>query len=87
MGDQCFQNGLVNQEKFNSFSNERRETVLQYDKLWVDKLSYYYENWDDLVYTHSYLRKFRKKLSNIKLLKSMYKYGKNYLNKVSIMFI
>ena len=48
LGDKCFDEKLVNLEKFHDFSNERRQSVLDYDKEWLDKLIYYHENWDRL---------------------------------------
>jgi len=50
LGDKCFKEGLVNIEKYKDFSNERRESVLNYDQEWLDKLKYYRENWERIVY-------------------------------------
>jgi len=49
LGNQCFDDGLVDLEKFETFSNERRETVLNYDDDQKTMLSYYYANWPFLV--------------------------------------
>ena len=74
LGDKCFQEELVDINVFNNFSNERRETVLQYDEEWKEKLSYYYNNWDSLVYPDDIMRRIRRNLSKIKTLKSIYRY-------------
>ena len=53
LGDKCFEEGLVDLDKFNDFSNERRQSVLNYDKEWLDKLIYYHSNWIRLVNNES----------------------------------
>ena len=53
LGDKCFEDGLVDLEKFNDFSNERRQSVLNYDKEWLNKLIYYHSNWIRLVNNES----------------------------------
>ena len=65
LGDKCFHEKLVDIDKFNNFSNERRETVLNYDKEWRDKLTYYYNNWDYFVYRYNYKRRLRLFISRI----------------------
>jgi len=50
LGDQCFQDDLVDVERFENFSKERRESVLDYDEEWHKKLVYYHTNWQRLVY-------------------------------------
>ncbi len=49
LGDKCFKDGLVDEECFLNFSNERRETVLRYSEEHKKMLSYYYDNWATLV--------------------------------------
>jgi len=49
LGDKCFRDGLVDEERYYNFSNERRETVLRYSQDYKKKLSYYYDNWAILV--------------------------------------
>ncbi len=49
LGDYCFSKGLVDESLYNSFSNERRDTVLMYPEEHKAKLRYYYKNWDILV--------------------------------------
>jgi len=56
LGDKCFNENLVNLEKFNDFSNERRQSVLAYDKEWLDKLVYYHKNWDRLTRSESFFK-------------------------------
>ncbi len=65
LGDQCFRENLVSIDKFNDFSNERRETVLNYSEEWCQKLTYYHENWDRLVYPHAYWKRFKLRVGKI----------------------
>lgn len=50
LGDYCFEKKLVNETLYDSFSNERRETVLNFPVPYKEKLKYYYHNWEALVY-------------------------------------
>jgi len=50
LGDWCFEQGLVNEDKYYTFSNERRETILNYPDDYKKRLSYYMKNWEYLVY-------------------------------------
>jgi radical SAM superfamily enzyme YgiQ (UPF0313 family) len=59
LGDACFENGLVSEEKFKSFSLERRATVLEYPEEFKKKLEYYYNNWDILVYPNDVKRRIK----------------------------
>ncbi|MBF8274257.1 MAG: B12-binding protein [Magnetococcales bacterium] len=45
LGDYCFKNDLVDLKKLEDFSNERRDTVLNYPADWCDKLLYYHREW------------------------------------------
>jgi len=45
LGDQCFNEGLVDLDKLNKFNNERRESVLKYDIKHTQMIMYYYDNW------------------------------------------
>jgi radical SAM superfamily enzyme YgiQ (UPF0313 family) len=45
LGDKCFKEGLVDEERFLEFSNERRETILKYPEEHRKMLSHYYNNW------------------------------------------
>ena len=53
LGDKCFKEGLVDNERFLNFSNERRETILRYPEEHKKMLSYYYDNWAILVYPYN----------------------------------
>ena len=56
LGDKCFKEGLVNIEKYEDFSNERRESVLNYSKEWLETLKYYRANWSREIHPFSYSR-------------------------------
>ena len=56
LGDKCFKEGLVNIEKYEDFSNERRESVLNYSKEWLETLKYYRANWSREIHPFSYRR-------------------------------
>ena len=69
LGDYCFENGLVDEESYYSFSKERRETVLNYPKEYKHKLTYYHQNWQYFVYPFN--MKYRLK----RLLKVLHVFG------------
>jgi len=50
LGDYCFEKCLVNKDIYDAFSNERRETVLNYSENYKKRLIYYRKNWDKLIY-------------------------------------
>ncbi|OGX19879.1 MAG: hypothetical protein A2Y04_02450 [Omnitrophica WOR_2 bacterium GWC2_45_7] len=50
LGDYCFKNKLVDEELFESFSNERRGSVLLYPPEQKARLEYYCVNWEKLIY-------------------------------------
>lgn len=50
LGDHCFEQDLVDEEKYHSFSNERRESVLKFPEEYRRKLSYYQGHWQAMVY-------------------------------------
>ncbi|MBW2617537.1 MAG: radical SAM protein, partial [Deltaproteobacteria bacterium] len=50
LGDYCFEQGLVDEELYHNFSNERRETVLKFPEEHKRRLNYYQANWNFLVY-------------------------------------
>ncbi|MBF0523070.1 MAG: B12-binding domain-containing radical SAM protein [Candidatus Omnitrophica bacterium] len=54
LGDYCFEQGLVNEELYNSFSNERRSTVLKYPEEFKKKLEYYRSHWEFLINRSNY---------------------------------
>lgn len=49
LGDSCFAKGIVDENIYEGFSNERRESVMRYPNKFKKKLIYYYNNWDKLV--------------------------------------
>ena len=65
LGDYCFEKGLVGVSSYNSFSNERRETVLNYSEQYKNKLSYYRKNWEIFVYPFSFKRRLMKLVRRI----------------------
>ena len=56
LGDKSFKEGLVNIEKYNDFTNERRESVMNYSEEWLETLKYYRANWENKVYPFTYRR-------------------------------
>ena len=52
LGDYCFNEGLVDESIYSSFSMERRGSVLNFPAEFKDKLIDYHENW--YAYTHPY---------------------------------
>lgn len=53
LGDYCFANGLVDEDLYKNFSNERRDTVLKFQPGYREKLRHYHKNWDSLVDPHN----------------------------------
>ena len=66
LGDKSFKEGLVNIEKYNDFSNERRESVMNYSEEWLVTLKYYRDNWDKFVYPNDYKRHMARSYHNFK---------------------
>ena len=50
LGDYCVREGLFDEKNYQSFSSERRESVLNYPEEYKKKLRYYHQHWTDLVY-------------------------------------
>ena len=50
LGDYCFEQKMVSEQMYDNFSNERRETVLNYPEEFKKKLDHYRKNWEALVY-------------------------------------
>ncbi|MBF0216001.1 MAG: radical SAM protein [Candidatus Omnitrophica bacterium] len=69
LGDKCFEEGLVNEELYGSFSSERRDTVLNYPEEHKRKIRYFHKNWDKLVYGYDMKRFLKKRLRNTVLWK------------------
>ena len=74
LGDMSFEKGLVNIERYNDFSNERRESVMDYPQDWLDTLRYFRENWTSEVYP----------FYNIKHYPALFKDTKRVINSIPI---
>jgi len=57
LGDFCFENKLVNEKLYNSFSFERRDTVLKYPEKYKEKLRYYQNHWEEVIYASDFMKK------------------------------
>lgn len=57
LGDYCFSNKLVDVEAYNSFSSERRSSVLRYPPEHNKMLLRYHKNWQVLVYPYDMRRR------------------------------
>ena len=66
LGNKCFKEGLINIEKYKDFSNERRESVLNYSKEWLETLKYYRANWAREIFPFSYRRTFFRTVDGLK---------------------
>ncbi|MCE5325930.1 MAG: B12-binding domain-containing radical SAM protein [Planctomycetaceae bacterium] len=60
LGDHCFDNDLVDLERYANFSNERRESVLKLPESYRAKLTRYHHDWESLVYPWSLGRRLRR---------------------------
>ena len=69
LGDHCFDSGLVDLERYRSFSNERRESVLNFPDDYRRKLTHYHRHWESLVYPWSLSRRLRRMLGGTGLWK------------------
>jgi radical SAM superfamily enzyme YgiQ (UPF0313 family) len=68
LGDKCFEEGLVDEELYYSFSKERRETVLKYSEEFKARLVYYHQNWHCLVYPFNMKYRLKKLLRILRVL-------------------
>jgi len=50
LGDYCFKNGLVDEELYHDFSEERRASVLKFSEEFKGKLSHFHKHWAYVVY-------------------------------------
>jgi radical SAM superfamily enzyme YgiQ (UPF0313 family) len=66
LGDRSFSEGLVNLKKYNDFSNERRESVMNYPEEWLETLKYYRANWEKIIYPKTHSRVTSNKYHEIK---------------------
>ena len=71
LGDKCFEQGMVNLEKFDASSSERRESVLNYPDKYKRRLERYQKYWDFYVYPYSIKKVLMLFLRQIKFLKKM----------------
>lgn len=71
LGDKCFEQGMVNQEKFESSSSERRESVLNYPEEFRKKLESYQKYWDFYVYPYNIKKLLMLILRQVKFLKKI----------------
>ena len=62
LGDRCFDEGLVDERRYRNFSNERRESVLNFPEAHRRKLTNYHRHWESLVYPWSVKRRIRRML-------------------------
>jgi len=62
LGDRCFDEGLVDEQRYRDFSNERRESVLNFPAEHRQRLSDYHRRWESLVYPFSVSRRVRRAL-------------------------
>jgi len=84
LGDYCFENNLVDEEIYNSFSNERRGTILTYPDEYKKKLVYCMNNWNNLVYPYSFKKKILdtcQKSAALQEIKIIKRYIKAHLKK------
>ena len=53
LGNECFKKGLVDDKEYESFTFERRKTILKFPEEHRGKIDYFYKNWDVLVFPYS----------------------------------
>jgi radical SAM superfamily enzyme YgiQ (UPF0313 family) len=58
LGDYCFENNLVDIEAYNDFSNERRDSVLHFQNDFKERLRYFQENWEAVVFPYNFRKAF-----------------------------
>jgi len=76
LGDYCFSEGLVDEEMYDTFSFERRDSVLNFPSEHKEKLRYYHKNWKVLVDPYnvkkrliSYLQNHKTVYNNLRKIK------------------
>jgi len=52
LGDYCVANNLIDIEKYDVPTLERRESILRFPKTHLERINYYYQNWQNLVYPY-----------------------------------
>lgn len=73
LGDYCFDNNLVDIEAYNDFSNERRDSVLDFPDEFKARLRYFKENWEALIFPYNFKKTF---LRNARKTKTWTQLGK-----------
>ena len=51
LGNECFKNGLVDEKAYNTFTTERRDSVLKFPPKFKKQLLFMHENWDLFAYS------------------------------------
>ena len=85
LGDKCFKEGLVDEERFLGFSNERRETILKYPEEHKKMLSYYYDNWAILVDPYNIKLRLVKFLKTIGIIEFTRKAKRMLLSRLEVL--
>jgi len=70
LGDKCFEDGLVDEELVKNFSLERRDTVLKFPEDHMNRLKYFSDNWQVLVYPYNVKYRLLKFLKQVGILES-----------------
>lgn len=73
LGDYCVTNNLIDAEKYDLPVFERRESILRFSKIHLEKINYYYQNWQNLVYPYDIKRRLVRLLINSVLWKLLSK--------------
>ncbi len=81
LGDQAFKDGIVNIEKYNDFSNERRESVMDYSPEWLETLKYFRDNWIKEVYPFYNIKHYPSLFKNTKQIVGSIPIVGNFLKK------
>lgn len=71
LGDYCFDNGLVDEKMYSSFSLERRDTVLRFPVKYRKKIIMYARLWEYLVFPFDIVRHLEKILKRTSLWRAL----------------
>lgn len=52
LGDYCVKNNLIDIKKYDVPTLERRESILHFPKMHLERINYFYQNWQNLVYPY-----------------------------------
>lgn len=77
LGDSCFEKNFVDEQIYDSFCNERRDTVLKYPESYKKRLNYFRKNWDYLIYPF-YSKKIIRKIIAETFLGNIYYFLKRF---------